>query len=179
MKKIIYSALAILLGYNVSFASTHIGEKAHSIIINNDGAQIGKAIYTQGNEGVLIEIEVKDLPAGKHGMHFHEVGTCEDHDHFKLTKGHIMPTGKPHGYFNDKGPHEGNLPNLIVHQDGVAHVELYSQMISLKGHNKKPALLDDNGSTLIIHANQDDHKSQPIGNSGARVACGLVVETHK
>ena len=157
------------------YASDHIGQKAISSIINNEGQAIGEAHYTQGAEGVLIEIKVSQLPEGKHGMHFHEVGTCEDHDHFKMAKGHIMPTGKPHGYLNkDGGPHEGNLPNLIVHKDGSVHVELYSELVSIKGHGGKPALLDEDGSVLMIHINEDDHTTQPIGGSGARIACGVV-----
>jgi Cu-Zn family superoxide dismutase len=163
----------------INAADTVINRTAKSIIIDNKGNEIGSAFYTQGTEGVLIEIDAKGLTPGKHGMHFHEVGTCEDHDHFKLTKGHIMPSGKPHGYLNPNGPHEGNLPNLIVGSDGTVHVELYSSLISLTGENGKPSLLDDDGSTLIIHQNPDDHKSQPIGSSGDRVACGLVVETVK
>lgn len=157
----------------------YIGQKAYSDIIDNAGENIGVAQYTQGAEGVLIEITAEGLPAGKHGMHFHEVGTCADHDHFKMAKGHIMPTGKPHGFLNkDGGPHEGNLPNLIVHEDGSVHVELYSKMVSLNGRKgewgDQPALLDDDGSVLMVHINEDDHKTQPIGGAGARIACGVV-----
>jgi len=150
--------------------------KATGSIINNAGEAVGTATYQQGTEGVLIEIKVAGLPAGKHGMHFHEVGTCTDHDHFKGAKGHIMPTGKPHGYLHPEGPHAGNLPNLIVHQDGTAHLELHSSLISIAGQNNKPALLDEDGSVLMIHTNPDDHKTQPIGGSGARIACGLIQE---
>lgn len=157
----------------------HIGQKAHSDIIGNSGKSIGTATYTQGAEGVLINLSITDLPAGKHGMHFHAVGTCEDHDHFKMAKGHIMPTNRPHGYLNkDGGPHEGNLPNLIVAENGQVEVELYSQMISINGAGDKPALLDDDGSVLMVHINEDDHTTQPIGGSGARIACG-VVKAHK
>lgn len=155
--------------------SANAGDTARSSIIDNSGQEIGEATYSQGPDGVVMEIKVSGLPSGKHGMHFHEVGTCEDHDHFKMAKGHVMPTGKPHGYLNfDGGPHEGNLPNLIVGADGSAHVELYSSLVSLEGQGDKPALLDDDGSTLMIHANPDDHVTQPIGGSGARIACGVI-----
>lgn len=173
MKKII-SLLAILFLASCQTASKNIGAKAHSKILNNEGKKIGEAFYTQGSHGVLIEVKVEKLPAGKRGMHFHEVGTCKDHQTFQMAKGHIMPTNKPHGYFHPKGPHEGNLPNLIVAKNGTAHVEIYSDLISLYGENGKAALLDENGSTLIIHANEDDHLTQPIGNAGARIACGVV-----
>ncbi|KZN61850.1 hypothetical protein N473_21930 [Pseudoalteromonas luteoviolacea CPMOR-1] len=156
-------------------ATYQIGEVAHSKIINNQGEQIGTAHYTQGNEGVVIEIIAQKLPAGKHGMHFHEVGTCVDQHHFKKAKGHIMPSGKPHGYYHPGGPHEGNLPNLIVRKDGTVHVELYTELVSISGRGNKPALLDDNGSVLMIHANEDDHLTQPIGGSGSRIGCGIVI----
>lgn len=174
MKNIFTASFAILIFANTAFADSHIGEQAYSDIINNNGKKIGEAIYTQGNEGVLIEVNVKELPEGKHGMHFHEVGICSDTESFKMAKGHIMPTGKPHGYFHPEGPHEGNLPNLIVAKDGSSHVEIYTELVSVNGHNNKAALLDDNGSTLMIHINEDDHKTQPIGGSGARIACGVV-----
>lgn len=157
-----------------SVVDSSIGLRAKSHIINNQGHQIGHALYTQGNKGVLVVIDVKGLPPGKHGMHFHQKGTCEDHSAFKKAQGHIMPSGNPHGYLNPNGPHEGNLPNLIVGADGSTHVELYSELVSLYGRDGKPALLDDNGSALIIHKNTDDHTSQPIGGSGARIACGIL-----
>lgn len=157
----------------------YIGEKAYSKIINNDGENIGEATYTQGSEGVLIEIKVTGIAAGKHGMHFHKVGVCEDHDHFKMAKGHIMQTGKPHGYLHHEGPHEGNLPNLIIGKEGSTHVELYTELVSVSGYGGKPALLDEDGSVLMIHINADDHKTQPIGGSGARIACGVIKAVNK
>lgn len=121
-----------------------------------------------------MELQVKGLPAGARGMHFHAVGTCDGEEHFKSAKGHIMPTGRPHGFFHPEGPHAGNLPNLIVGEDGTAHVELYTDLVSISGRGGKPALLDEDGSTLIIHANRDDHETQPIGGAGGRIGCGLV-----
>lgn len=174
MKILTATTLLFLSIAHSALAGEHIGEKAHSAIINNQGKEIGEAHYTQGNEGVLLEIKLDGLPAGKHGMHFHEVGTCKDHDHFKMAKGHIMPTGKPHGYLHAEGPHEGNLPNLIVHKDGSAHVELYTELVSISGQGGKAPLLDENGSVLMIHINEDDHKTQPIGGAGARIACGVI-----
>jgi Cu-Zn family superoxide dismutase len=171
MKYLYTIFLSCLFLTSHAFADTH---KAKSVIINNAGETIGEAVYTQGTQGVLIEVMVSNLPPGKHGMHFHEVGTCADHDHFKSAKGHIAPDGKPHGYTNPDGPHAGNLPNLIIHDDGTAHVELYSGLVSLHGNKNQPALLDDDGSTLMIHINEDDHLTQPIGGAGARIACGVI-----
>jgi len=144
---------------------------AHAHILNNDGEEIGHAHIVKASGGVLIHIEVDGLPAGKRGMHFHEVGSCDDHDHFKMAGGHIEKE-KPHGFLHPEGPHAGNLPNLIVHDDGTAQVELYSNLVSIDG-DAFP-LLDEDGSTIMIHANVDDHKTQPIGGSGSRIACGVI-----
>ena len=175
MKRLLATIVLICMGYS-SFAATEagIGEKAYSIIINNEGKVIGVAKYTQGSKGIIINIKVKNLSPGKHGMHFHKIGTCKDHEHFKLAQGHIMPSNKPHGYLHPDGPHEGNLPNLVVLDDGTAEVELYSSLVSIKGRGGKPALLDEDGSVLMIHLNEDDHKTQPIGGAGRRVGCGVV-----
>ncbi len=174
MKILFLIMICVSFVSQAAWASTPIGEQAHSNIINNQGNKIGEAHYIQGNKGVLIKIKLSGLLPGKRGMHFHEVGTCQDHDHFKMAQGHIMPTGKPHGYLHPEGPHEGNLPNLIVAEDGSAQVELYTELVSIRGRGGKAALLDDDGSVLMIHANEDDHITQPIGGSGPRVACGVI-----
>jgi len=88
-----------------------------------------------------------------------------------MAGGHIEKE-KPHGFLHPEGPHAGNLPNLIVHDDGTAQVELYSNLVSIDG-DAFP-LLDEDGSTIMIHANVDDHKTQPIGGSGSRIACGVI-----
>jgi superoxide dismutase, Cu-Zn family len=154
---------------NTSDWTNHADAKAD--IINNTGHKIGTAYAKQGTKGVLLRLNLNKLPNGIHGMHFHNVGDCSDHQHFQSAGGHIDTKQKPHGFLNPNGPHEGNLPNLIVDNKGRATVELYSDMVSI--HHDKNALLDNDGSTLIIHENPDDHISQPIGNAGSRIACGV------
>lgn len=146
---------------------------AVATMINRSGAEIGSAALYQGTDGLIIRLAVNGLAPGVHGMHFHAIGTCEDAaDGFKATGGHVMPLGKPHGYMNPGGPHAGNLPNLIVAADGTANVELHTHLVSL---TEDPAnLLDADGSTLIIHENEDDHITQPIGGAGGRIACGVI-----
>ena len=142
-------------------------------LLNRKGDRAGSALLYQGTDGVLIRIAVSGLEPGVHGMHFHAAGTCDDPtEGFKATGGHVMPLGKPHGYMNPDGPHAGNLPNLIVHADGTAVVELHTHLVNLT--DGPAALLDEDGSTLIIHENEDDHLTQPIGGAGGRVACGVV-----
>ena len=155
---------------------TRYADKAASMaegtLINNDGEEIGHVALWQGTEGVVINIAANNLPPGRHGMHFHAVGDCSDHAKFKSAGGHVMAESRPHGFFHEDGPHDGNLPNLRVGKDGSVNVELYSDMVTLNGYTAP--LLDDDGSTLIVHINGDDHHSQPIGGSGARIACAEI-----
>jgi len=144
----------------------------NSDIINNDGSVIGSLRLQQGTAGVLVNISAADLPAGSHGTHFHTVGDCSDLEGFTTAGGHVNPFSKPHGFLNPDGPHEGNLPNLVVTDNGTVDVELYSELVSLADGTAN--LLDADGSALIIHVNQDDHFSQPIGGSGARIACAVI-----
>ncbi|PSN16173.1 superoxide dismutase family protein [filamentous cyanobacterium CCT1] len=141
-------------------------------LIDNSGSAIGTVQVEQGHKGVLVNIQAKDLPPGYHGMHFHAVGDCSDLAAFKSAGGHVNPFDTPHGFRNPDGPHEGNLPNLVVAADGTVEVELYSDLVELDFGPAK--LLDDDGTALIIHTDKDDHYSQPIGGSGGRIACAVI-----
>lgn len=168
LKQIILGGLLIL---PLTLQGANLVAKAD--IINNAGKKIGKVTLTQGTRGVIVNIKAKDLSAGYHGMHFHAIADCSDNKTgFKESKGHVNPFKKPHGFLATEGPHEGNLPNLIVTKKGTVEVELYTQMISLVADNAN--LLDQNGSALIIHKNKDNHLTQPIGGSGDRVACATI-----
>ena len=164
----------LLIGLLALSFTIHAGNKVVSAdIINNAGKKIGKVKLTPGTQGVVVNIKAQGLPPGYHGMHFHAVGNCSDNDKgSKLSKGHVNPLKKPHGFVNPKGPHEGNLPNLVVAADGSVEVEMYTQMVSLTSGDAN--LLDKDGSALIIHANKDDHDTQPIGGSGARICCAVI-----
>jgi superoxide dismutase, Cu-Zn family len=153
--------------------SLKMGDKVTADILNNQGNKIGAVQVTKASLGVLINIKATQLSPGYHGMHFHAVGDCSDHGEFKKAGAHVDPMHKPHGFLNEKGPHEGNLPNLIVDKNGDVEVELYSNLVGLT-NEIEANLLDADGSALIIHANRDDHTSQPIGNSGARVGCAVI-----
>lgn len=148
--------------------------KAAAEILGADGAVIGVVSFHQGAVGVLADIRVKNLPPGKHGMHLHAVGTCDHMDHFKSASGHINPHEKQHGYLNPDGPDHGDLPNIIVHEDGTAAVELFMPQVDVQGEG--PSLLDADGTSLMIHANPDNHNTQPIGGAGPRIACGVIVK---
>ena len=174
MKKTVLSlAIAVLSALpNSSTAEAGKQAKATAVIVDNQGDAVGKASLQQGPRGILLNISVRNMPPGRHGMHFHSKGDCSQLNSFKSAGGHIMPGGLPHGFLNPDGPHAGNLPNLIVREDGTAVVELYTNLLMLdRGEGK---VLDADGSSLMIHANEDDHLTQPIGGSGSRIGCGVI-----
>ncbi|MGB3311510.1 MAG: superoxide dismutase family protein [Nodosilinea sp.] len=166
--------LALGLGYLalMAYPSYAFALSTQADLIDNSGKTIGMVQVEQGHKGVLIDLKAKDLPPGYHGMHFHTVGDCSNLESFKSAGGHVNPFNMPHGFRNPDGPHEGNLPNLVVANDGTVAVELYSDLVELDSGPAK--LLDDDGTALIIHTNKDDHYSQPIGGSGGRIACAVI-----
>ncbi|MCB1783854.1 MAG: superoxide dismutase family protein [Alphaproteobacteria bacterium] len=141
-------------------------------IFNDKGEQIGSASFMQGTIGVMADIKVEGLPPGAHGMHIHALGSCDHEDHFKSAGGHVNPDGKMHGYLNAEGPEKGDLPNIVVGENGSAQVELFLPQFNVSGEGT--VLLDDDGSALMIHEAADDYVTQPIGGSGARIACGVI-----
>ena len=148
-----------------------LADMAAAEMIKADGAVIGKATFEQTPHGVLMYVEVAGLPPGAHGIHLHAVGSCTPD--FKAATGHINPDGVPHGLRNPEGPDHGDLPNLYAGADGSAQAEFFTLLVSVAG-GKLPALLDEDGSAVIIHENPDDHLTQPIGGAGGRIACGII-----
>ena len=146
-------------------------DMAAAEMINADGAVIGKATFEQTPHGVLMYVEVAGLPPGAHGIHLHAAGACTPD--FKAATGHINPDGVPHGLRNPEGPDHGDLPNLYAAADGSARAEFFTVLVAVAGGDM-PALLDEDGSAVIIHENPDDHLTQPIGGAGGRISCGVI-----
>ena len=141
-------------------------EVARGQLVGIDGATIGNFTFTQGNGGLLLYVEAESLTPGGHGIHLHSVGACSPD--FKASAGHIDTVDKPHGLLNPDGVHDGDLPNIYAAADGTAKAEIFTTLVELE------TLLDDDGSAIVIHAQPDDHVSQPIGGAGDRVACGVI-----
>ena len=138
------------------------------------GAVIGSATLTEAPKGVLMRIELKGATPGWHGLHFHEKGDCSKSD-FTSAGGHVHgETTMVHGLLNPDANEAGDLPNLHVAADGSANAEVFTGFVSLNGAGGRQALADKDGSAIVIHANADDHKTQPIGGAGARIACGVI-----
>lgn len=138
------------------------------------GKTIGSVTVTGAPGGVILRVAASGLTPGWHGAHFHEKGDCSDAA-FKNSGGHIHTTMPVvHGLLNPGGNDSGDLPNIFVGADGKAQVELYSTLVRLAATDAHPALLDADGSALVIHASPDDYTTQPIGGAGARVACAVI-----
>ncbi|HZB37614.1 MAG TPA: superoxide dismutase family protein [Beijerinckiaceae bacterium] len=137
------------------------------------GDQIGKIAVRSSENATVVRITINagGLTPGWHGIHFHSVGDCSDVGQFQLSKGHVNHENAKHGLLNPEGPDEGDLPNIYANADGSVNAEVSSESVVLTGEQ---GLKDRDGSALVIHANEDDHTSQPIGNAGARVGCAVI-----
>lgn len=147
-------------------------DKATATIKNASGTVVGTATLEETAAGVLVTVEGKNLSPGLHGTHIHAVGKCEAPE-FASAGGHFNPANKKHGvFYNPDGPHAGDLPNLNVLPNGTGHLTVLNDRMTLKaGQN---GLFDADGSAIIIHADKDDFKTDPTGNSGGRMACGVI-----
>jgi Cu-Zn family superoxide dismutase len=139
-------------------------------IADLSGRMVGRATLTQTTDGVRIQATFIGLPAGIHGLHIHETGRCEPP--FASAGAHFNPESKRHGKDNSTGRHAGDLPNVSVPANGHVIVDLVEPMVSLTSGTN--SLMDGDGSALIVHERGDDHTTDPDGNAGARIACGVI-----
>ncbi len=137
------------------------------------GAAAGTVRLTQAAGGmVTVDVNAVGLTPGAHGIHFHEVGLCDGAGAFASAGAHYNPLSKEHGLERPAGPHAGDAPNLVAGNDGRATLSFTTDRVTLTSGGT--SLFDANGSAVVVHAGPDDQVSQPSGNSGARVACGVV-----
>jgi superoxide dismutase, Cu-Zn family len=136
------------------------------------GASIGTATLKQKKHGVAIQLALTNLSAGVHAIHFHQTPSCQPPD-FKSAGGHFNPTGAHHGLHNPAGPHAGDMDNITVSADGTANLTIFNPRVTLES-GKPNSLFANGGTALVIHAKADDMTSDPAGNAGDRVACGVV-----
>jgi Cu-Zn family superoxide dismutase len=147
------------------------GQDATVNLMNSRGQVAGHATLVQEPGGVRLRVDVTGLAPGPHGIHIHAVGKCEPPS-FDSAGPHFNPDGKHHGLDNPAGPHAGDFPNLIVGADGSARASFLDSRVTLGpgSHSLFPA----GGTSLVIHADPDDGKTDPAGNSGPRIVCGVI-----
>ena len=136
-----------------------------------DGKDAGSAALTQTPHGVLLVLAVKGLPPGEHAFHVHTVGKCEPP--FESAGGHFNPGNKKHGVAVAEGHHAGDMPNLHVPPSGDLRVEVLNAAITLE-KGKPNSVFKPDGTAIVLHAGKDDYKSDPAGNAGGRIACGVI-----
>ncbi len=166
-------AIAGLLWFSTAVRLAAAPKSAHAEIVNARGAKIGSAKITLTSDGVKIAVKVSQLTPGEHGLHIHTVGKCEG-PAFTSAGGHFNPTNAHHGVHNAQEPHPhlGDLMNLVVDTNGKGNASFIANGVTLgDGAN---SLFHEGGTALVIHAKADNLMSDPSGNSGDRIACGVI-----
>ena len=162
--------VALILGSAAASAADAVADMK-----NADGESIGTVEFTATPSGALHVVwQLEGIPEGVHGVHVHETGDCSAPD-FMSTGGHLAGSAM-HGVLVEGGPHPGDLPNAHVGADGVLAVEYFNDLLSLEGDGDG-AMMDADGAGVIVHSDPDDYESQPSGEAGGRIACGVVEMT--
>jgi Cu-Zn family superoxide dismutase len=145
--------------------------KATATAIMRDlaGRGVGTVSFADSPAGIIIVGDVTGLGLGAHGIHIHETGKCESP--FTSAGGHFNPAAHKHGYKNPAGAHAGDLPNINTPAAGHLHFEFLLANATLKG---KGGILDGDGAAIVIHGAGDDYMTDPSGDSGGRIACGVI-----
>jgi Cu-Zn family superoxide dismutase len=163
--------LASLLLTGAVTAGQAQAQTANAPLVNAEGEEIGTVTLTQMEQGVSVFAEAQGLPAGTHAFHIHETGDCQPPD-FQSAGGHYNPESHQHGWNNAEGHHAGDLPNVQVADDGAISIEYFTDAVTLgEGDN---TVYDDDGSAIVIHEGEDDYESDPTGEAGGRIACGVI-----
>ena len=150
------------------------GRSASADLVDTAGRSVGTLSLREASGGSLrIDGQMRGLPVGTHGIHFHATGQCDATGAFASAGPHFNPASRKHGLESPDGPHAGDLPNLAIGAGGTGNFRTNTTRVSLG--SDAASLLDADGSAVVVHAAQDDQRTDPSGNSGARIACGVIV----
>lgn len=173
MRNIVLAATALCLtgALAVPALADHHGQAggAKATLKSADGQPRGMAMISEAGGGLKVHVMAEGIAPGVHGVHLHTVGKCDGPD-FQTAGGHWNPTSHEHGRDNPKGAHQGDLPNITVGADGKGMIDF-----TVAG-GKLATLMDADGAAVVIHATADDYKTDPSGNSGGRIACGVITK---
>lgn len=174
-----------------SGAAAQSSATARAEMVDRDGEAVGTVTFTQMPQGVVLRIQLEGLSSGWHAIHIHETASCEAP--FASAGGHFNPGDEQHGYDSD-GTHAGDLPNLYVAEDGGVVAEIVSNRIALSSDEPTDVnvlnralgavesaaglraynILGGNGTAVVVHSGADDYRTNPAGDSGDRIACGVI-----
>lgn len=166
MKFVVASAIALL-----ALTASASAQSGKATLKDADGKEVGSAQLSQTPHGVLVRLTLKGVAAGEHAFHIHQTGKCEPP--FTTAGGHFNPGNKKHGIMVADGPHAGDMPNLHIPSDGNLAIEVVNAAVTLD-KDKPNSLYKPEGTALIIHAGKDDYKTDPTGDAGGRIACGVI-----